>query len=84
MHAAGAGSLDTRPAGEGALELDEGTRDLVTHCSMTFMVVNWACGGVASSVMATSSPSRLGCGSSRSRCASDRVTFGSRASVAAA
>jgi hypothetical protein len=40
VHAASAGGLDAWAAGQGALELHEGTADLVTHARLALLVVD--------------------------------------------
>jgi hypothetical protein len=40
VHAASASSLDTGTAGQGALELQEGTADLVTNARLALVVVD--------------------------------------------
>ena len=77
--------LDTRSPSKGAFQLGEGTRDLIAHSGMAFVVVNWTSSGVVASGMVTASCSgSLGSCCSRGGCASDRIALGGGASVAAA
>ena len=82
VHATSTSSLDTRPASEGALQLRQSTRNLVTHSSMALVVVDRSSGSVmAGSVVTASRPRSLSGRCSRCGGTSDWVALGSSAAV---
>ena len=56
VHAASASSLEARTPGQASTELHKGSRNLVTHCSVALVVVNWGSAGTVGTV----SPGGLG------------------------
>lgn len=84
MHTASASSLDSRSAGQGALELGECTGDFVAHSGMALVVVDGTSRSATGSVVTASGPCSLGRCSGSGSGTSDGVVLGSRVSLVAA